>query len=645
MQLRLRERLKFRLERWLQRGAIFQLLVIAGLIVLVALLGGLIAWLFAGVFDDPWTAIWWAFLRLTDPGYLGDDEGMLLRAVSTVITVLGYVLFMGSLIAILTQWLNATMRGLESGVTPITLENHILLLGWTNRTPGILRELLLSEGRVQRFLRRRGTRRLRIVILASEVNARLRQELRERLGRLYDERRLILRSGSSLRIEHLQRVAYDRASVIIVPGADYAGGGAEVTDTRVVKTLISIAGQQAEDAAGALPTVVAELFDTHKIPIARQAYPGELDVIASDAFVSRLIAQNVRHSGLSHIYSEILSYATGSEVYIRQVPEYEGHPLRSLAAAFPRAILLGVVRPEGHDFVPYLNPLPDFLLEADDRLVLLGRSYEETAPLAIFEPEDGATWRLTPRPHLTELRRRILILGWSHKVLALVREFDSYPNERFEIDVLSVVPAAEREAMLHRHRTSDRITLRHLEGNYTIRGDLEAADPSGCHNIVLLGSDWLSSGEEADARTILGYVLLRAMLPAGGPEVLVELMDPENARLFQTRPGEVIVSPLILSHVLAHVALRRELSAVFQELFGPGGAEIFLRPAADYELTESEVTFRDVRRAAARFGETALGVRLASQRSEEDGGIRLNPRADARWRLRTGDEVIVLATT
>ena len=97
-------------------------------------------------FDSNKTAIWWAFLRLTDPGYLGDDEGLARRIISTVLTVLGYVLFMGSLIAILTQWLNQKIRNFESGLTPIVRRNHILILGWTNRTPAIVAELMRSEG-------------------------------------------------------------------------------------------------------------------------------------------------------------------------------------------------------------------------------------------------------------------------------------------------------------------------------------------------------------------------------------------------------------------------------------------------------------------------------------------------------------------
>ena len=72
----------------------------------VALVGGLLVLAFDSNAQSFGESVWWAFLRLTDPGYLGDDEGYVGRALSTIITVLGYVLFLGLLIAILTQWMN-----------------------------------------------------------------------------------------------------------------------------------------------------------------------------------------------------------------------------------------------------------------------------------------------------------------------------------------------------------------------------------------------------------------------------------------------------------------------------------------------------------------------------------------------------------
>ena len=643
---RLKDRLKFILERWIQRGAWHQLLVMVAAVVLVAVTGGLLAWGLTESFEDPGVAIWWAFLRLTDPGYLGDDEGTLLRGISTSITVLGYVLFMGSLIAILTQSLARTMRTLESGLTPIYISGHLLILGWTNRTPTIVRELVISEGRVRRFLSGRKTRRLRIVILTEEVDAKIRQELRDVLGSSLKRSQIIFRSGSSMRIEHLRRVDFTNAAAILLPGADFELGGAAATDTRIIKTLMSIAKYSQLPNRQQPPVVVAEIFDTQKLPIARQAYAGELNLVAGDAFIGRLIAQTVRHRGLSHVYGELLSYQHGNEVYIRNHPELAGQPFWSLMDTFPKTVLLGVVRPDGTTFQPFLNPPADFKLTAEDRLVFVASDYED----GNLEDLKTAGTYLAEQPTLLDAplqpQRRLLFLGWSHKVPAIIHEFSNYANERFEIDVLSVVPAAERNEVMARFDSDpDRVQVRQLEGDYTIQADLLATNPSSYDNLIFLGSDWTASGEAADARTILGYVLLRATLPLDYPtEILVELIDPSNARLFQQRPGEVIISPLILSHMLAHAALRPELPVVFEELFGPGGAEIFFRTAADYHLTGTSVGFQDLQHHAAQHGEIALGLRLAATANRVDGGVHLNPSRLQRWTLDDADEIVVLTT-
>ncbi len=646
---RLEDRIKFLLERWMQRGVRTRLLFVAGVIVLISLLGGTAAWLSSDQFPDWLEAVWWAFLRLTDPGYLGDDAGAFVRTLSTVITVLGYVVFLGSLVAILTEWLNSTMRHLESGVTPIAVRDHILILGWSNRTPTIVRELMLSEGRVRRFLRRRGTRKFRVVILADEITTERVVELREHLEEDWDERRIILRSGNSLRLEHLRRVAYRDASVIIIPGADFMMGGAAATDARVIKTLISLSPADRRESHSS-PAVVAEIIDSSKIAVAENSYRGkDIDVLASDSMISRLIAQNIRHRGLSFVSTELLSHSRGNEIYIRSFPEYEGAEIGTVVHRFPKAVLVGAVRRDGNHYAPHLNPLPQFKLEREDRLVLIARSYEDCAAEShppIISPEP--TSRVVPFKEI-HAKRRVLILGWSHKVTSLLREFARYPAEEFEVDVLSRLSAADREPLISRLEPSDleRLKTRQIEGDYTLGNDIASVDPASYDNIVFLASDWLDTEEESDARTILGYVLLRSLLEQQQkrPEVLIELMDPENARLFRRRAGEVIISPLIISHVLAHVALRRELSAVFNELFAPSGAEFFFRPAPHYDLSGRRIGMREVQHAARARGETALGVRLMAEHDSPDGGVRLNPSSHERWTLADDDEIIVLATT
>jgi hypothetical protein len=94
---------------------------------------------------------------------------------------------------------------------------------------------------------------------------------------------------------------------------------------------------------------------------------------------------------------------------------------------------------------------------------------------------------------------------------------------------------------------------------------------------------------------------------------------------------------------MAQIALRPDLRVVFEDLFGAEGPEIFFRPVGPYGLIGRDVSFTDVFHAAAASNETALGVRLCSRDRSGDDEILVNPPRDRSWRLREGDELVVLA--
>ena len=632
---------RFLLERWIQKGVLHQLVLMAALVALVAVLGGLVAWAATPAFDGAPGAVWWAFLRLTDPGYLGDDEGVVLRVVSTAVTVLGYVLFMGSLIAILTQGLARMLRDLESGLTPITMRDHVVVLGWTNRTPEIVLELLSARGRLERFLARHEARTLRVVVLSEEVDAARRLELREYLGARWSDTQVFMRSGSTLQPDHLRRLDLRRASAVIVPGSDFELGGAESTDTRVVKALLTVDNLLADQAQDERPSVVAEVFDTLKVPIAREAALGRIEVIASDRVVGRLVSQAVRHRGVAQVLFRILSHRRGDSIYLRELPQLAGLRAHALYEAFPHAIVLGWVRNEEGGRTTHLDPRSEDTLRPDDVLVLLAEAFDRCAPRAGRPTPKPPARRLPPpAPPRAEGVHRVLALGWSHKLGALAVELGESRSRRFELVVMSRVPAEERLRWLERVAWDTAfVDVRHVEGDYALESDLSKLDLAAFDSVVFLASDYASSSEEADARSILGYVLLRAFLKrlADPPEVLVELLDPDNAHLFGKTEDVYLVTPRILSYLLAHVALRPELSSVFDELFCAGGCEITLWPASELQLAQASAGFAEIQRAVLERGGVALGVQTAA------GGVALNPDREERWTFGPGDQVVVLA--
>ncbi len=635
MRFRPFDRALFAIERWLVRGAWHRVALAALLILFISVLGGFLVLTWGNGFDGFSEALWWSFLRLSDPGYLGDDAGVVNRTVSTALTVLGYVVFLGALVAIMTQGLVARMEKLEAGLTPVVRDGHILVLGWTSRTDSIVRELLLSQGRARRFLDRRGGHGVHIVVLAEKVTAAFVQNLRDSVGPAWDERRVTVRSGSPLRPEHLARVDAAHAAVILIPGADFARGAVQ-SDTQTIKALLSL---EALAAGGAQPPrVVAEILESKNVALARRAYQSDTEIISSDGVISRLLAQNIRHPGLSRVYDEILTNQIGNEIYVREADDLIGLDIEEVHRRFDCAVLMGLVRPSQSGFRPLLNPPAGTRVAEGDRLVVLAHDYDESKPSEA--PVRARFARGTPgsaESSNTETPKRVLVLGWNHRVPALTDELGTYEGEHYQIEIASKVPISERRSFEHAASSS----VIHIETDFTDPDEMRTLHPELADSIVFMGSDWTDSAEESDARTLMGSLIVDELFRERESKVTVvmELLDPDNATLVARSRGELIISPLLLSHLMTQVALRRELQAVFDELFMVGGAEIAFRHFTRYAHS-GDLTFEDLERAAAALGETALGVR-----SRSTGEVELNPPKDRAWREPGEHDLVTLSTT
>jgi hypothetical protein len=598
----------------------------------VALIAGLLAiWLVDEVADSQ--AIWWAFLRLSDPGYLGDDEGVTLRTISTIVTVLGYVLFLGLLVAIMTQWLNSKIAYLESGVTPIALRDHVIVFGWTARTPDIVQGLLISRPRVERFLARIGARRLRVVVLVADLNEGHRQEIRERLGDLWSDRDVFLRSGSALRAEHLERVAYRDASVLILPGADFGEERPEAVDAKTIKELLAISRTDETP-----PLAVAEVFDVRRVGTAQRAYEGDSEIMAVDDIVSRIIAQSTRQRGLCAVYSELLT-RHGNSIYVRAIDGLVGVRFEDARRRFPHAVLIGIT-PAGQG-APKLAPPPDTRIEPNDLLVFIARGYEGTVPSAAELPPCPLS-PTEPRAPVESGHRRMLILGWSRKMATLLWELNRQFADSYEVEVVSTTPVSVRERLLKYYEAEDqRLPVRHVQADFRVPRLLEELEPAGYDSILVLASERASAEEEADANTASTYLMLQDLLPEGDerPNLFIELLDPDNALLFENVGDDVMVSSAFVSFLLSQVALRRELAAVFNELTSPWGPQILKEPASRYVDVTAPLTFADIDRAVAARGEIALGV---VRRGEPGADLLLNPDREVELHLGPEDAVVLL---
>ena len=643
--MQLFDRTKFFLERQFVKGAHFQLLAMALFVVLLSILGGIL------VFGtEPGErlgeAIWWAFLRLSDPGYLGDDEGFRRRAISTVLTLGGYVVVLGTLVAIMTRWLINLMRQLERGLTPVTSTGHIVVLGWTDRTQAILREILVSRSKLKTFLALYGRKKTTdVVVLAEDITPEITHSLRNDpalSSRIGD---VILRSGSSLNVTHLQRAAITQAAAIILPAQVFDEEEAVNTDVQTMKILLSLDGLIREHD-GFKPPVVAEIQDGRKFKIARRAYTGPLEIVVGDRAISRLMVQNFLHPGLSEVYNELLSSEGGNEIYIRFDSGIAGKSYGEASQWFPNAVFCGVVRREEQGrFVSHLNPRLDFEFREGDGAVLICKSNEgevlngsfAATPVPLSETEELAQGAVRAKGQRRAPALRLLILGWSSKVRVLLEELLEYRIEDLEVTIVSTVSATERESRLLDYlgaRSNGR--FRQEEADFTVGAELRRFEPAEYDQILLISSDRVETGEEADARTLMAYLSLEELLVDARtpPEILIELADENNRALLGPRRGEVIISPQLISHMLAQLAMRRELRVVLEELFTAGGAEFLFRTLAEYGLPAGIWSFSRLKEEVLRRGETLVGV-----------GSEINPPGSKTWTLTEAERLTVIATT
>ncbi|WP_069130930.1 CASTOR/POLLUX-related putative ion channel [Rhodohalobacter halophilus] len=648
---RIVERFNFFLERQFIKGTHVQLLFVIALIGVLSIVGGLMVMPVDEPSNSPGDTLWWAFLRLTDPGYLGDDEGTWMRIVSTFLTIAGNVVFIGSLVAIITTWLNRKIRSLEQGLTKVSARNHIIILGWTNRTVHIAAELFQSSKRVKKFLKRHGARALKLIVLSDDVSPARLQELKDhpRLGKRAGE--IILRSGESIDREHLQRVDSRHASAIIIPSPSIAGKELITPDVETIKTLLSLnAEMDSQNGIDTKPYVVAEILDQNKVKAAQRAYSGPLEVIPSDAILSRLIAQNIHHNGLSAVFNEMLSHSQNNNLYILDLPDADGNTLIQLKQAFSKAIILGILREENGELIPFLNPDFNMVFRKSDKLVVLARKLKDvdiTAGSISKKSVAGIPENKKKRPRTGKYNglSNILVLGWNHHIPALIKELGTYTRETFQLTLASVRPLESRKKEIdYILKETKNVECRHEFLDYIRESEMRSLNPHKYDHILMVSSDRLLAGEEADARTIVGYTLLEEILKSAEkrPQIVMELVDPGNELLIRNFRSESIISPLILSNLLATIAMRRELHVVYNELFTVNGAEIILRNLDDYELNPGLMTFEDLENHIAEYQDTALGLYCNTGDGKID--LQLNPSRTEKLNLQNQDRLVVLST-
>ncbi|MBS2039667.1 hypothetical protein JST97_32075 [bacterium] len=554
-------RLLYQMESLWIRGPIAQMALLLTFLVLLAFLGGLVMVLVHPRYRDFSQASWWAFLHLTDTGYLGEDKDGLERVVAVSLTFIGAVVFVGGVIAILTTWFDRLMAKLSSGRGTVIEEGHLLLLGSNPGLADLIAEC--SSASAQRW----PVGPLPTIVVVSETP--LEYSRPASLGR---RQRVVLRTGLPSDPATLERADYTRARVIIVLSSR-ARRGVGPSDLNVLKTLVALRSAMPTQA----PRVLLDLsYAANARLIPALAGNLRIDILSSLEFSGRLLCQCLRYPGISRAYRQLLSDAVGQSILLLPCPaSLEGRTLGLIREMADGGIILGVIT---HGQASLLGWERTVL--PGDELVLLASSLSEVSFRDVLDPvvRFGTTGRAPSLPGL-----RVLAVGWSEGLLALLGELGRYRSESFCLTLAEPL-TPDREQ-----------SLRAALGSNVELDPMPHQSQSRYDRVLLLSSDHQDPAT-ADAETALRY----ANLLGKASRFVVELHEESNAPLFGD-DNDIVITDQVVNHLLAQVSLKPAFRELYEELFTEGGCELRLLTLQEMGLGDS----------------LALGAKTWSQLSQE----------------------------
>jgi len=622
-----RQRINYWFDNTMSRGTIALIGWLFAISALLILAIAFVVWITRidpgqrGFFD----LVWASLLRTLDPGTMGGDQGGAFYLLSMLAVTLGGIFVVSLLIGVLTSGIESKLEELRKGRSQIVENGHTIILGWSPQVFSIISELVTANANQSRSC---------IAILAPRDKLEMEDEIREKAGSL-GKTRIVCRTGNPIDLADLQIISPQTARSIII-----LGQGDADSDTQTIKTILALTNNP--NRRPEPYHIVAEIRDPRNIEVARMVGRNEVELILVDELISRIIAQTCRQSGLSVVYTELLDFG-GDEIYFKEEPGVVGKTFEEALLAYEDSTLIGLRHAGGR---VRLNPPMKTIIEGGDQIIAISEDDDTIRLSTTFDLRIDLAAIRNSNNH-PESPERTLILGWNRNGPRIVQELDHYVPQGSEVTIVTHCPVEEIKDMLT-PMGLQRQLFEIRQGNPTNRRMLDALQIPGYHHVITLGDIDHLDPQQADAHTLVTLLHLRDISEQQGDtfSIVSEMADMRNRALAEvTKADDFIVSDRLVSLMLSQISENKALASVFQDLFDPEGAELYLKPIEEYVEPGIPINFYTVVKAASQRNETVIGYRLAAE-SNDPGkayGILVNPAKSEMVTYAPGDKVIVLA--
>ncbi len=613
MQANLKDIIRYRFDNIMSRGVIALVGVLFMFTAAVVIVAGILLMIFSD--GGLGINIWRSVMHVIDPGTITGDEtdDFPFLFLMSVVTLCGIFIF-SILIGIITTAFKERLSTLKRGSSKVIEKDHTIILGFNDNAYTIISELVEANDNQKDAC---------VVILTcaniDETKLKVNQKIKN-LGCL----RVVYRNGSIADSHMLSQCAIEHAKSVIVNCQD---------DFLITKTMLAI-NNYFNEKDGILPHIVAPISAADNYDAICLAGGSYIEPILGKDIIARILAQTCRHSGISNVLMELISYQ-GNELYFKNYPEFEHKKFADILNLFASAIVFGIKR-KGQIM---LNPPMDLVLAKDDYIILFTEDDQFAMPFS-SQPKlmniDFSRQPLVIKP------TKMLILGINNFMASILQELDHYFVAGSQVFIADIdIDHGVADLLLNVPLKN--IDIQTIDCNTNQRSIIKGLLDVDIEHVLLLSNDNVDA-ETSDAMTLLKLIHLRdiAQKENYNFNITSEMKSTDNQKLAQiAKVNDLVVGTNIINLVMCQIAENRSLATVFRELLHIDGAEIYLRKANSYMPAGTEIDFYSITEILKQQNQIAIGYKRKVGQSYQ---IITNPLKSQIMVIEDSDEIIVLAS-
>ena len=574
-------------------------------------------------------SVWVNLMHVLDPGNIGEHEGAWPFMIFMLFVTIVGLIILSTLIGLVSNGILDKIEELRKGRSYVVENDHVLILGWSSKIFTIIPELVIAN---------ENQKNPKIVILADKDKVKMGDEIRDKVVDTKNTR-IICRSGNPIDLHDLQIANPENSrSIIILDTED------ENSDSQIIKTILAIVSNRKDRKEPY--HITAEIEDIHNYEVAKMVGRDEVELILSDDFISKIMVQTSRQSGLSVVYIELMDFG-GDEIYFVEEPKLFGKTFLEAIFSYEDSAVIGLQFADGKVSI---NPSMKTRISRGDKIIGIT---EDDDTMVLSKKRTLRDFRINRNQIIFDKTKkkirpeRILLIGWNHRARTVIKELDNYLPAGSELKVISKFDDAAIVLDKLEPQLSH-LKLSFEQVNTTSISVLRSMNCATYDYIILLCYQQYFPIQEADAQTLITLLHLRSISESGTDRlnIVSEMLDIRNRQLADvTRADDFIVSDKLLSLLMTQVAENKYLMRVFEDLFDAEGSEIYIKLVENYVKIDKPVNFYTMLEAAARRGEIAIGYRIIKHAKERKHqyGVIINPVKSKPIQFSAGDKIIVLA--